>query len=150
MKPRSSITGTLLLTFVALTSSCAAMFTGTTSDVHFTSEPSGAVVTAGDQTGKTPCTLTIKKKEQSGTIRYEGQPEMELDLARGFQGGFLLMDILFTPGYGLVGILIDGGTGAWYKHPATIHHDMGTGLAALGRTREDEPREASANVGGMP
>jgi hypothetical protein len=40
------------------------------------------------------------------------------------------MDVLFTPGFGLVGVLVDGTTSAWYRMPAFVHCDFDPAAAA--------------------
>lgn len=116
---KSLATGLLLLG-----TSCASIFDGTSSDVHFTSDPPGAQVIAGEVEGTTPCTLKISKSLDDVTFVHPTYSERVVDLDSSFQVGFLFMDILFTPGYGLVGILVDGATQAWWKPPATVHCDF--------------------------
>lgn len=111
-----------LSVLVLLTQGCATLFDGKTSEVTFTSEPSGVLVTVDELSGTTPVTLTIPKKATEATFAFDGEART-VELERSMQGGFILMDILFTPGFGLSGLLIDGATGAWYEHQAVVHCD---------------------------
>jgi hypothetical protein len=124
--PGGALRLALVLAAFFLTS-CAAMFTGTKSTLMIDSEPRGIPFTIGELEGVTPQSVTIPKKEKTVVFSPPGQAPVERSLGRRFQGGFLLMDILFTPGYGLVGILIDGGTGAWYKHDVSVFLDLAHG-----------------------
>lgn len=123
MKPSPLQLSSLLLLALSSTS-CAAMFDGTKSEVHFTSEPSGLEVRAGEAVGTTPVTLTIKKSVKTATISQKDGAQREIPLKRTFQGGYFLMDFLFTPGFGLSGMLVDGASSAWYKHESFVHCDL--------------------------
>ena len=129
----------LSLVLAVCTTSCATMFDGTTNDIHFTSEPPGATVRAGEEVGRTPCTLDVAKSLEVVTITYPNGPEMEWELEREFSSGYLLMDILFTPGFGLSGILVDASSGAWWKHRANEHHDLEGALASQGPPEDADP-----------
>jgi hypothetical protein len=58
---------------------------------------------------------------------------------RTFGVGFLLMDVLFTPGFGVSGLLIDGATQAWYSLPPVIAVDFTAPLP-----EEDEAQDTVA------
>jgi len=115
----------------ALMTSCAAMFTGTKGEVRFLATPAeGTTVLVGDKTysiDEVP--VEIKKGTKNVVFSNPAYGEYVVPVNRDFNGGFLLMDILFTPGYGLVGILIDGGTSAWFKLPSTIEFDFAAEVA---------------------
>jgi hypothetical protein len=49
-----------------------------------------------------------------------------------------VLDILFTPGWGLVGILIDGGTGGWFEMPSTVHLDFVDEVATQSTDKDPE------------
>ena len=120
-----SIALCLLLTPVFLTSQgCAALFTGTSEQILFMSEPQGATVKVGETRGTTPCTLEVSKSVKNVTFTHPDYPEREVDVDRDFMWGFLLMDIFFTPGYGLSGILIDAPTSAYFNMPDLINVDL--------------------------
>ncbi|MDF1801201.1 MAG: hypothetical protein P1V81_18700 [Planctomycetota bacterium] len=110
-----------LLALLALTfTSCASLFEGTTSDITFVSEPPGAAVEVDGQSGVTPFSTGISKKTKEATFTSTTGEVQVVDLNRSMSGGYVVMDILFTPGFGLTGLLIDGVSGAWYKHPSVI------------------------------
>ena len=109
---------------VATLSSCAAMFTGTSSDVGFQTDPPGALLRIGEEEFTTPCTVDLDKSTKMITLDHPNYDPVEIEIDRSFQGGFLVLDILFTPGYGLVGILVDSLTSAFYSLPPIIHYDF--------------------------
>jgi len=115
----------------ALMTSCAAMFTGTKGEMTFSATPAAGttVLVGGTSYPIDGFPVEFKKKTKKVVFSNPSYGEYEVPIKRRFQGGFLLMDILFTPGYGLLGILIDGGTSAWYKLPTTIQFDFATELA---------------------
>ena len=80
---------------------CAAMFSGTSDPVMFTSEPAGALITSDDEQHTTPCTIELSKGVSEFTIAHAAHEERVVEIDRSFQGGYLLMDILFTPGFGV-------------------------------------------------
>jgi hypothetical protein len=121
----------LLLGSVLFLQSCAAMFTGTTSSILVDSEPRGIPFSIGDVRGVTPQNVEISKKMKEITFEPRGTEPVTRKLERKFQGGMLLMDILFTPGYGLVGILVDGGTAAWYKHSPSVFFRSDENVASV-------------------
>ncbi|MFT5050602.1 MAG: hypothetical protein ACI8QZ_002004 [Chlamydiales bacterium] len=134
----------LALAMTLSMSSCAAMLTGTTGSVQFDSNPRGATVLAGDQEGVTPCLLKLPKSTKEFTIQHENHGEQVLTLERTFQGGMVAMDILFTPGFGLSGMLIDGATGAFYKLPPSAYHDFTLPVTTEGDDEATVTQEASA------
>lgn len=122
----------LLATAMLLASAgCAAMFDGTKKDVTFTSHPAGATVLVEGRQYVTPATVNVKKDVDTAVISLAGYPDRKLVWKRDFQAGYLLMDILFTPGFGLSGLLIDGATSAYYKHPPLIHYDFERAVANI-------------------
>ena len=115
---------------LALTTSCAAMFTGTTDTVRFESDPPGAeVVVDGEVVGTTPCTSEISKSVDEVEFRHAALGSRTVELDSSFQVGFVFMDILFTPGYGLLGILVDTATQAWWNHPDIVSCDFNAPVA---------------------
>lgn len=129
-----------LVVGVALMTSCAAMFTGTKDEITFSAMPSeGTTVTIGDKTYSLDgVPVSVKKKTKKVVFSNPTYGDYEVPVKRKFQGGFLFMDILFTPGYGLLGILIDGPTAAWYKLPSTIQFDFGSEIARQSTDKDQE------------
>lgn len=110
---------------------CASMFSGTTQKVVFTSPQPNSSVTVEGQQYELPATARISKKTAKATFTNPRFPSRELEWKRNFQAGYLFMDILFTPGYGLVGIIVDSSTSAWLKHPEVIDWDFSTGRTSV-------------------
>lgn len=141
-----------------LLTGCATIFAGTKSDVLFTSVPSGATVIAGDLRGTTPVTLKLAKSTKSvrfipptaaTTVKVSmdgASPsttnEREVQLDREFDVNWLLFDLSCTPGFGIVGEIVDGTTSAWYELPRLVHCDL-TKTQAM----EDTENEAWFNEG---
>jgi hypothetical protein len=124
---------------------CAAMFTGTTQKVVFNSPTPKSSVTVEGQQYALPATARISKKTTTATFTNPGYPSKELTWKRDFQVGFLFMDILFTPGYGLVGIIVDSSSSAWYKHPGVIDYDFRAGKTSVREaTKKGRATEPSA------
>jgi hypothetical protein len=117
---------TQLLAILLLLSAngCAAVFTGTSDEVTFTSVPSGAEVVIDGKRYTTPCSAEVSKWVDEVTFRHEDHGDRVVKLDSSFQIGFLLMDFLFTPGFGSSGIIIDLITQAVWKHPAIVHCDF--------------------------
>jgi hypothetical protein len=107
--------------------SCALIFQGTSDEVGFTSNQSGASVHVDGETHSLPATLEISKKTTSATFSHPKYQSRRIEWKRDFQQSFFLLDFLFTPGYGLVGWITDGTTGAWYAQPRVINYDFQTG-----------------------
>lgn len=127
---------------LSLLASCASMFDGQSSEVTFTSDPPGARVVAGEAEAVTPATLKVSKKLKQVTFHSPEHGEREVELERRMQAGFVLMDLLFTPGFGLSGLLIDGATSAWYKQPSIVHCDF----TAPGEVPVVEPETVEATA----
>lgn len=127
----------LAILLAALLSSCGAMFTGTESDVHFTSNPPGASVRAGSKTGTTPCTLSVSKWVREVQFSLDGYDQQSVPTNRTFMPGFLVLDILFTPGFGLTGVLFDGASQGWMKLPVNLHADLERSTARSGPPSSD-------------
>jgi hypothetical protein len=111
--------------------SCAAMFTGTSQSVVLNSSTPKSSVTIEGQKYSLPATAQISKKTTTATFTNPAHPTKVLTWERDFQVGFLLLDFLFTPGYGIVGMLVDSNTAAWYKQPGIIDYDFTTGKTSV-------------------
>ena len=108
-----------------LLTSCATMFAGDSDKVEFASVPVGAEVVLGDTVlGRTPCVATIDRSTDAVVFRLAGYPNREVEIDSSFQFGYLLMDILFTPGFGSSGIIIDAISGAWFSLPERVECDF--------------------------
>ncbi len=61
----------------------------------------------------TPTTLELERKnEYVLTFSKEGYESAQIQITKHLSGGYLAADILLT---GLLGVVIDGITGAWYN-----------------------------------
>jgi len=107
----------LFFSFIAVASlifsSCATIFKGSTDDVNFSSDPSGAkVYVNGMLLGTTPVQLELKSKN-SYTIEFkkEGYETKTVVLNNSVGAGWIVLDVLF----GLVPIIVDAATGNWYS-----------------------------------
>lgn len=94
-------------------SSCATIIKGSTDDVSFSSDPTGAkVYVNGSLLGTTPVQLELKSKN-SYTIEFkkDGYETKTVLLNNSVGGGWIVLDVLF----GLVPIIVDAATGDWYE-----------------------------------
>jgi hypothetical protein len=137
---RSVIHRCLLLLGAVLMTSCAAIFTGTKGEITFSAYPeTGTTVRVGEQTYSIDGQpVKLKKKVKKVVFSNPSYGEYEVPIHRKFQGGMLFLDILFTPGYGLLGILIDGPTAAWYKLPTTVHLDFASEMVMQSTDKDPE------------
>lgn len=107
----------LFFSFIAVAplifGSCATIFKGSTDNVSFSSDPSGAkVYVNGTLLGTTPVQLELKSKN-SYTIEFkkEGYETRTVLLNNSVGAGWIVLDALF----GLVPIIVDAATGNWYS-----------------------------------
>ncbi len=93
--------------------SCALILSGTKQGVHFdSSPPSVDVYIDGARAGTTPCKIELKKnKEYSIEFRKEGYESRTYRISNSVGAGWIVLDILV----GLVPVVIDATTGAWYS-----------------------------------
>jgi hypothetical protein len=95
-------------------SGCGVILNGTRQSVIANSTPDAARVTTAPATGEftTPVTLRLERKK-SYSLRFErdGYSSATVELQNKLQAGILILDILF----GLVPVIVDAATGAWYK-----------------------------------
>lgn len=153
MASRLSSLAPVSLALAVTTTSCAAMFDGTKSTVMFQSTPLDAEVEVDGQTYKTPVAVEVIKKTKSCTLRHAdfGDQRVTIEWKRTTQSGFVLMDILLTPGFGLSGLVIDGASGAFYERPATVSYDFTTRVAMPDTCKvkhDDLANGPQANKGG--
>src|SRR5262245_49026873 len=102
------------LAAVTLLSGCGVILNGTRQDVMANSTPEAAKVTTAPGTGEfqTPIALKLERK-RSYSIRFErdGYTPATVEIRNKLQPGILVLDIVF----GLVPVIVDAATGAWYK-----------------------------------
>jgi hypothetical protein len=94
---------------------CGAMLNGAKQTVHVNSNPSPLKVTASPEIGiyTTPTAISLERKN-SYVLRFEkeGYEPATFTIQRNLKFGIVLLDVLFT---GLVGVVVDAASGAWYK-----------------------------------
>lgn len=103
----------LLFSFIFLVSNCATLFKGTSADVNLNSDPQRAeVYVNGALMGNTPVALKMEsKKTYTIEFRKEGFKPRTYTISNHVQAGWIILDVLF----GLLGVIIDAATGAWYE-----------------------------------
>ena len=115
MRPsiQSSAIICLVAVFLFVFNSCALIFSGTKQGVQFDSSPPSAdVYIDGARAGTTPCKIELKKnKEYSIEFRKESYQSRTYRISNSVGAGWVVLDILA----GLVPIVIDATTGAWYS-----------------------------------
>lgn len=105
----------VLLTLCVITTGCGAIFNGTRQTITATSAPDQATISTEPGTGEftTPASLSLERKNNYVlTFRREGYRPATFQVQKKLQGGIVVLDVLFT---GLLGVIIDAATGAWYK-----------------------------------
>src|SRR5262245_36017150 len=79
----------LLAVSLAALSGCTLVMQGTSQQVTFTSEPTGAAVTVAGQSAVTPVTLDIPKEDQQITFQLDGYEDAHYELRRGVSNWFI-------------------------------------------------------------
>ncbi len=105
-------------------SGCAAMFSGTTSNVNITSTPSGADCNVTDHGVHTPGNVVLSKSSSDLTINCskEGYEEGSSQILSTFNTTSL---INILTGYGLViGFIIDFSTGAAWEYTDHVNVNL--------------------------
>lgn len=93
--------------------SCATLFKGTSQEVSFNSSPQKArVIVNGADMGETPLALKLEsKKTYTIEFRAEGYKPRTYSIANHVGAGWIILDVFA----GLVGVIIDAATGAWFS-----------------------------------
>jgi hypothetical protein len=91
---------------------CATLFKGTSEEVRFGSNPQRAEVWInGVLTGETPMSIKLEsKKTYTIEFRKKGYGPVIKTISNKIGAGWIVLDILA----GLVPVIIDAATGAWY------------------------------------
>lgn len=102
----------VLLVSIFLLSGCGLLFNGTKDKVNFTSEPSSSkVYVDGTFMGNTPVELVLKSnKTYIVEFKKDGYARQTYNLTNGIAAGYVILDVLG----GLIPVIIDAATGAWY------------------------------------
>ncbi len=99
---------------VLLLNGCATIFKGTSNNVDFSSTPSGAkVYVNGNLVGTTPVRVKLESdKVYHIEFRKEGFEPKTFTITNHIGVGWVILDVLFG---GLIAIVVDAATGAWYE-----------------------------------
>lgn len=93
---------------------CGAIFNGTRETINASSAPDQATVTVDltQQKFTTPAAISLERK-QDYTLSFSkaGYTPATFHIQHSMNGGILVLDILS----GLVGVVVDAATGAWYN-----------------------------------
>ena len=118
----------VLVSFIFVFSGCATIFTGGKGTVNATSNPKGAeVFINGISYGKTPVRVKLKtKKEYEITFKKAGYKPVTKRITNKVGAGWIILDVIM----GLVPVIVDAATGAWYQF------DQKTVNAMLERSNE--------------
>jgi len=105
-----------------LSSGCGAILHGSRQNIDVQSSPSGAHLETSPATGTyaTPTTLNLERKfSYVLTFTSPGHDPATANLHSSVGTGTVIADVLLT---GLIGVLVDGLTGAWYGlSPETVN-----------------------------
>lgn len=123
-------------------SGCGALLHGTRQNIDVQTSPAGAKVETNPATGSftTPTTLNLERKNSYVlTFSSPGYAPATFNIHNSIGTGTVIADVLLT---GLIGVVVDGLTGAWYglspesasatltrvtgSGPETIHIFVGT------------------------
>ena len=104
----------LTLVSTIIINGCATIFTGSSDNINFTSNPSGAkIVLDGLDIGKTPATLEIKRsgfKDKEITLKLDGYEDRTFLLQKEFNA------IAILNFAGILGWFVDFATGSVMKY----------------------------------
>lgn len=112
----------VLSLLIILTNSCALILTGSKAKIFIPQgEPKTASVYMGDSLiGVTPTSFKIEKnrlgKDVKIQIRAEGFEPLDVEIFGKFNAGALFFDIIF----GVIWIVVDASSGAWYDPDPNI------------------------------
>jgi hypothetical protein len=103
----------IFIVFIFVFNGCAAILKGNSSNVDFSSDPSGAeIFVNGNLMGKTPLKLKLESKfTYNIEFKKTGYETKTFLLTNSVSGGWIIFDIIFS---GLIGIVIDAATNSWY------------------------------------
>jgi len=112
----------VLFSSILIFTGCATLFTGSTDDIYFNSNPQGAdILIGGLKVGKTPATVTVKRpgfSDKEVVFEMDGYERRAFILKKSFNA----VSILNLAG---IGWLVDFATGALFKYePKTYSIDL--------------------------
>lgn len=104
----------LILTAALVSSGCGLVFGGTRQTIRVESTPTGASVSTDPATSEytTPASFSLQRnRSYAMTLSAPGYTSRTVELQRSIRVGIVVLDIVF----GLVPVVVDAATGAWYK-----------------------------------
>ena len=104
-----------LVAVLPFVSGCGLVFGGSRQSIRTTSSPDNATVSLTPATVeyKTPSTLSLERKQATVlTFSMDGYTSQKVELQRSMRVGIVIADVVLT---GLIGVVIDAATGAWYR-----------------------------------
>lgn len=114
MKRQTPILVAVCLLLVTLMG-CGAILQGTRQTIQANSAPSGAKIAVfpTNEEYTTPASMSLERKNNYVlTFSKEGYTPAKFNIQKKLSGGMLVLDVLFT---GLLGVIVDAATGAWYN-----------------------------------
>ncbi len=103
------------LLVVLASTGCAAILNGTSQTIQANSAPSGATLRTDPLNLQftTPASISLERKNSYVlTFTKEGYAPATFQLQKKLSGGMVVLDVLLT---GLIGVVVDAATGAWYN-----------------------------------
>ena len=96
-------------------SKCATIVRGTSQDFTANSDPGGArIVVDGQDSGKTPTTLTLKRdRNHTIVFKLDGYEDVTVNLNRKLKVGSAIIGNVFS--WGLIGVVVDISNGSAYQ-----------------------------------
>lgn len=104
----------IILTFIFLFSiRCATIFKGNSNKVDFNSNPQGAqIYINGKYMGETPIRLKLESKRTYNIeFKKEGYKNKVFNIQNHVGAGWIILDVIG----GLIPVIVDAATGAWYE-----------------------------------
>jgi hypothetical protein len=107
------VSSAVIVVLVLSLSGCAAIFKGNSSKIDTNSTPKGAkIYVDGNYMGDTPFRLKLESKRSYAIeFRMEGYKSKTYNVTNSVGAGWIVLDVLC----GLVGVIVDAATGAWYE-----------------------------------
>lgn len=103
----------ILVCIVYLSTGCAVISHGSKQTIPVQSSPNAVSVGISGMSYTTPTTLELERKnEYVLSFSKDGYESAQIQITKHLSGGYVAADILLT---GLLGVVIDGITGAWYN-----------------------------------
>ncbi|ODS53114.1 MAG: hypothetical protein ABS36_14325 [Acidobacteria bacterium SCN 69-37] len=111
---RSLLFASFVLLVAFSSSACGLVFGGTRQMIRVESTPVGASVATDPSTTTyaTPASFSLQRnRSYAMTVSAPGYTSRTIDIQRSIRAGIVVLDIVF----GLVPVVVDAATGAWYS-----------------------------------